>query len=347
MTENIELPGVGELTRGNLAVAVGAIITLVIPLFAGSYWTNIGIDVMTVALFALSFNLLFGYTGLLSFGHAAYFGTAAYTVAITMSQPLPWVPHIGTFLPALLLGMVMSGFIAAIFGALCVQRSEIFFAMLTLAFNMLLYEIAVQWEALTGGVNGTTLPGPTVDLVVMEFSVLQKTPYYYLVFVCLAITTFVLYRVVNSPYGELLRAIRENPERAEFVGMPVKWYQWSAFIISGTFAGLAGGLAAVQTFVVSPSVLHWSQSAVPVLSTLLGGPTVFMGPIVGGIIYVGLEVLFTQFTQYWQFGVGLVLIPIVLFIPGGLLGYLYDSEGMGAAASLKARLGFGDTEEEQ
>ncbi len=346
MTKAIELPGGATVSGGQLAVVLGALVTLAIPQFAGSYWTNIGIDVMTVALFALSFNLVFGYTGLLSFGHAAFFGTAAYTVAITLSAPLPWVPQIGSFIPALLLGMAMAGFVAAVFGAFCVQRSEIFFAMLTLAFNMLLYEIAVQWEALTGGVNGTTLPGPTVDLVVMQFSVLNKTMYYYLVFVCLAISTVVLYRVVKSPYGELLRAIRENPERAEFVGMPVKWYQWSSFIISGTFAGLAGGLAAVQTFVVSPTVLHWSESAVPVLSTLLGGPTVFMGPIVGGIIYVGLEVLFTQFTQYWQFGVGLVLIPIVLFIPGGLLGYLFDKEGMGAAASIKHRLGL-DTEEEQ
>lgn len=346
MTRTIELPGVGAVSAGHVAVAVGVVVALAIPQTAGSYWTNIGIDVMTVALFALSFNLLFGYTGLLSFGHAAFFGTAAYTVAVTLTKPLPWVPQFGSFIPALLAGMVMAALAAAIIGAFCVQRSDIFFAMLTLAFNMLLYEISIQWDALTGGVNGTTLTGPTVDLLVVKFNVLSKTPYYYLVFACLAISTYVLYRVVNSPYGELLTAIRENPERAEFVGMPVKWYQWSAFIISGAFAGLAGGLASVQSFVVSPTTLHWSHSAVPVLSTLLGGPTVFMGPIVGGVIYVGLEVLFTQFTQYWQFGVGLVLIPIVLFIPGGLLGYIYDNEGMGAAASLKQRLGM-DTEEDQ
>lgn len=325
-------PVIGEIEvswreRAAVLVIIAAVV-LAAPQFVGSYWTNVGIDMMIVVLFAMSFNLLFGYTGLLSFGHAGFYGFAAYLVALSLSGGALILPGVNSFIPAILLAIVGTMLLAALFGALCVQRGGIFFAMLTLALNMMVYEIAVQWDDISGGVNGTTVPAPMVDLGFITFSALDKGAYYYFTFALVVLSLILMWRIVRSPYGELLKALRENPERVEFVGLNVKFYQWTAFVLSGFFAGLAGALVSIQIFVVSPIVVHWSTSAVPVLSTLIGGPTAFFGPVVGGIIFILLEEALTSVTQFWQIGVGIILIPIVLFFPGGLVGTLTGDGGV-------------------
>lgn len=298
-------------------VLAAVIVAAVLPLVTPPFWISVMIEILILGLFAMSFNLLFGYTGMLSFGHAAYYGAGAYGVAILMSGPI-FVPTIASFPLAFLLAIALGTGLAVIFGAICVQRGDLSFAILTLAFNMLLYEIVFQWNDLTGGDDGVIMSPPPVDFGLFIFDPLSQQSYYYFVLVIVLVSLWVLWRIVNSPYGELLKAIRENSERASFNAIPVKYYQWSAFVISGVFASTAGALASVQTYVISPGVVHWGKSAEPVIISLLGGPSVFLGPIIGAFMFVGLEEILTDVTQYWQFGLGIVLVLIVLYLPGGV-----------------------------
>jgi branched-chain amino acid transport system permease protein len=339
------VPVIGAVTWKVALVAVLALLSLGIPMVAGPFWTNVATSILAVGLFAMSFNLLFGYVGLLSFGHQAFFGVSAYTVAIGLTgSEIGIIPVLDSFLLAVAAGVVVATVVAALFGAMCVQRGGIFFAMLTLALGMLLYEGAIQWEALTGGDNGTTLLPPDVSIGPIAFSPLDPVPYFYFTFVVVAVSVLVMWRFVNSHFGEILVAIRENNERAAFVGINVKLYQWIAFTVSGLFAGIAGALLSVKFFNISPGVLHWSQGADAVVATLIGGPTSFMGPILGAIVFIMIEQILTGFiSDGWQVVLGALLIPIVLFFPGGILGFLFGDSSM---ASLKRRVGSGTTDAE-
>lgn len=315
-----------------IVVALAVLVLGVLPLAAkealGEYTIGLLITVMVLTLFATSFNLLFGYTGLLSFGHAAYLGVSAYVLGILLSGRLDVVPEVfTTIVPAAVLAVFAATVAAVIFGILCVQRGEIYFAMLTLAFNMMLYQIAFQWDDITGGANGITVSPPPLEVAGFTVNFLDTVTFYYLTFAVLVVALAVLWQIVNSPYGALLIAIRENPERSEMIGVPVKRYQLSSFILSGTFAGVAGVLFSIRNFIVTPDTLHWSMSAEPVLITLLGGPSSFLGPAIGAFMFVFLEEWLTTITEFWQIGLGLVLIPIVLFVPGGLVGLVTGEAG--------------------
>lgn len=317
-------------SRELAAVAVVGVVLLLVPLsgLVGEYYLGLTISAMVLALFAMSFNLLFGYTGLLSFGHAAYFGTGAYTLALILDGRLGFLPEVlQSFVPAVLLGVLVAGVVAVVFGYLCVQRGDIYFAILTLAFSMMLYEVVFTWNDFTGGSDGITILVAPIELGGLTINLLDTVTFYYITFALLLFSLALLWRLVNSPYGELLISIRENPERATMIGIPVKRYQLSSFVIAGLFAGLAGTLFAVRTFIVTPGNLHWSMSAEPVLMTLLGGPSAFLGPVVGALVFVGLEQALSNVTEHWQFGLGLILIPIVLFFPDGILGLIRGDGG--------------------
>lgn len=323
-----------ELHESKLRVliAFAVLILGVLPLVAmkalGEYTIGLLITVMILTLFATSFNLLFGYTGLLSFGHAAYLGISAYVLGILLSGRFDLLPEVlTTIVPAAILAVFAAGIAAVIFGVLCVQRGEIYFAMLTLAFNMMLYQAAFKWDNITGGANGITVSPPPLEVAGFTVNFLDTVTFYYLTFGILLIALAVLWRIVNSPYGALLIAIRENPERAEMIGVPVKRYQLSSFTLSGIFAGVAGVLFSIRNFIVTPDTLHWSMSAEPVLITLLGGPSSFLGPAIGAFMFVFLEEWLTNITEFWQIGLGLILIPIVLFVPGGLVGLVTGEAG--------------------
>lgn len=328
-------------SRLKVVVSVALLVFGVLPLVAydavGEYIFGLLITVMILTIFAMSFNLLFGYTGLLSFGHAAYFGVAAYVLGIFLSGNVESIPDVfGSIIPAAVLAVLAAMVFATIFGILCVQRGEIYFAMLTLAFNMMLYQVAFQWDDLTGGANGITVSPPPLELAGVTVNFLDTVTFYYLTFSILIVTLAVLWRLVHSPYGALLIAIRENPERAEMIGVPVKRYQLSSFIVAGTFAGIAGVLFSIRNFIVTPNTLHWSMSAEAVLITLLGGPSSFFGPAIGAFVFVFLEEALTSVTEHWQIGLGLILIPIVLFVPGGLVG-LVTGDARGQLRSLLNR----------
>jgi len=317
-------------SRTALASLGIGVFMLVLP-FTGllsEFYLGLVISAMVLALFALSFNLLFGYTGMLSFGHAAYFGTGAYTLALALDGQLGFLPSaFESFLPALVLAVVVAAVVALVLGYLCVQRGDIYFAILTLALSMMLYETIYTWNDFTGGSDGVTVLVEPIELPGVTLNLIDTATFYYLTLAILVVSMVLIWRLINSPYGELLLSIRENPERATMIGVPVKRYQLSAFVIAGTFAGLAGTLFAVRTFIVTPHTLHWSMSAEPVMMTLLGGPSAFVGPIIGAVMFVGLEQVLSNVTEYWQFGLGLLIVPIVLFFPDGLVGILRGDSG--------------------
>ncbi len=287
------------------------------PQFAGAFPVLFLTEIIIFSLFAMSFNLLFGYTGLLSFGHAAFFGLGGYAMALLAQHY-----HI-SMIPSLFISMVVAGASAAIIGFFCIRRDEIYFAMLTLGFGMMVFTLVHQWRSLTGGSDGITgFEVPVLDLMVKKFQLFSPWSFYYFALVVCLIFTLFLWMVIHSPFGLILRSMRENAERVSFIGIDIKFYRWIAFIIAGLVAGVAGGLFAMYDRMASPSMVHWTMSAKPVLMTILGGSRVFFGPVLGALIFYLLEHTITQYTQSWMIFLGAILIPIVIFFPEGVLGTL-------------------------
>lgn len=299
---------------GRAIVALVVVALLVAPFIASDYFIVLLTEVLLLGLFALSFNLLFGYTGLLSFGQAAYFGIGGYVTAILIIRDVPLAL-------AIPIAVLSAGLAALVFGWLSVRLNEIYFSMLTLAWGMMIYTVVYQWREVTGGSDGlTNLPIRAVlGLDVADFRV-----FYVLVVAIVGVSTWLLWRIVHSPFGQLLIAIRENPERIAFAGVNVRQYQLAAFVIAGLFAGLAGALFSPFARIAAPSMAHWTRSAEPVLMTILGGPGSFWGPAVGAGVFIFLRNWVTAQTEYWNFVLGLILLPMVLVFRGGIVGFGRD-----------------------
>lgn len=299
-----------------LAVALGLV--LIVPAFAGRFQQYLILNALLLALFALSFNLLFGMTGLLSFGHAAFYAAGAYVTGLLLRGD-----H-ASVLPAVLVGALAAATLAAAIGVFCVRHTHVYFSMLTLAFGMMVYAIVWKWTDVTGGDDGLIgIPRGALSVAGIRLLDLGPLPSYFRfagVFVVLA--TYALYRVSASPFGLVLRGIRENGVRVEFAGVPVRRYVLLAFTLAGLFAGLAGALVAPLEQTVAPASAHWTKSAEPVMATLIGGPFTFAGPLVGAAVYIGLKEVVVRHTTYWLLVFGLGLLAIVLGFRGGLLGAL-------------------------
>ena len=300
-----------------IALAAGILFLFIFPHFAGAFPVLLLTEILIFSLFALSFNLLFGYTGLLSFGHAAFFGLGGYAMALLAQH------YQLSIIPSLLISMLVAGLGAAIIGFFCIRRDEIYFAMLTLGFGMMVFTLVHQWRSLTGGSDGITgFEVPLLDLVVKKFSLFSPWAFYYFALVVCLLFTLFLWRITHSPFGLILRSMRENAERVSFIGIDIKLYRWIAFTLAGLVAGVAGGLFAMYDRMASPTMVHWTMSAKPVLMTILGGPRVFLGPALGALIFYLLEHFITQYTQSWMIFLGAILVPIVIFFPQGVLGTL-------------------------
>ncbi len=305
------------LIVARLGLAVAGATLLALPLMLPAFQLFLLTEVLIFALFALAVNLMFGYTGLLSFGHAAFFGLAGYVTALLLVRG-----HWG-LLPALGAGVLAAGLGAGVIGFLCVRRDEIYFSMLTLALSMTLYTVAFAWRDFTNGSDGiTAVRSPELSVAGLTLDLGAREVYYYLVVLSVAGATFLLWRIVRSPFGEVLTALRENRERMAFAGVNVQGQRLAAFVVSGLFAGLAGALFTPFERVASPTMLYWTQSAAPVLMTILGGARTFLGPALGSAIYIYLENLVTSRTQYWNFFFGIVFLALVLGFRGGVLGSL-------------------------
>lgn len=313
------------------AVASTAVIVLfIIPSVAGVYQTQLLTYGLIFAIAALGFNLLLGYTGLLSFGHSAYFGAGAYGVALMAKY---WgVTSMELYIIG---GVIITAAISAIFGAICVRHTKIFFAILTLALSQVLWTLAYKFFWITGGTDGLRVPFSKVTLLggAIEFTAGGSYfkfihAYYYYVLVIFCVCVALMWLIVHSPFGKTLQAIRDNETRARFLGVGILRYRWLAFLVSGIFTGLAGILWVPLNGLTTPDILYWPMSGKIVFFTVLGGFRNFTGPIVGAIGYNYLEVFAVSKTQYWQFLLGSVLIALVLFMPGGLVGALSRLSGI-------------------
>ena len=299
---------------------VGVLAALSVPFLGSRYYTFVATDVAILALFAVSLNLLLGYTGLVSFGHAAYFGVGAYTTGLLMKKA--GVPFVLAF-PA---AGVLAGLLALVFGFFCVRLTKIYFAMLTLAFAQIVWAICFKWNDLTGGEQGMPeIPYP--DLAWLErlplVGELRTSDHFYLLTVVLvALCFWLLRRVVGSPFGRILTTIRENPERAEFIGVHVRRWELLAFVLAGAFAGLAGGLFGIFNRGVFPDFIYWTKSSEVLIMTILGGMGYFYGPAVGALVLLVLNQQITSYTEYWPFVLGTILIVLLFAFHGGLVGAL-------------------------
>jgi branched-chain amino acid transport system permease protein len=292
-----------------------------VPWLGSRFYTFLATDIAILALFAVSLNLLLGYTGLVSFGHAAYFGIGAYTCAILMKS------HGVPFALALVAACLNAASWALLFGAFCVRSTKIYFSMLTLAFAQIVWAVCFKWNAVTGGEQGfNNVPYPELDwmAVIPALGDLRTGDRFYLLVLALTGVAFaLLWRVVGSPFGRILTAIRENPERAEFIGIDVRRYQLAAFVIAGAFAGFAGALFGIFNRGVFPDFAYWAKSAEVLIMAILGGMGHFWGPAVGAAVLILLNQQITAYTQYWPFILGSILIMLLFAFPGGIVGALH------------------------
>jgi branched-chain amino acid transport system permease protein len=292
-----------------------------VPWLGSRYYTFLATDIVILALFATSLNLLLGATGLVSFGHAAYFGVGAYACAIlTKTHGFP-------FLVGLVAAPLAAAAFAAFFGFFCVRLTRIYFAMLTLAFAQIVWAICLKWNSVTGGEQGLpSVPYPDMawmDAVPFLASLRVGEKYYLVVLIIVAISFALLRMIVHSPFGRMLTLIRENPERAQFVGIDVRRYELAAFVLAAAFAGIAGALFGIFNRGVFPDFAYWSKSAEVLIMTLLGGMGHFWGPAVGAAAILWLHQQITAYTQFWPFILGTILIVLLFTFPGGLVGAVH------------------------
>jgi branched-chain amino acid transport system permease protein len=296
------------MPRGVLFSCIVVVVALALIPFADSrYLIDITTEIMVYALFALSLNVIIGYSGNVSFGHAAYFAIGGYTNAILLTTyELPLVVSF----PAAVLA---SGLAAAFVAYFCTRLSDIYFAMLTLAFAMLVWAIAFKWRSVTGGDDGF------VGVDVPAF-IDTRVPFFYFTLIVVSVSTAVLWMICHSAFGQTLVAVRENITRAGFIGVNTRMMRGAAFVVAGSFAGIAGAIFAMYNRGVYTESAFWTESAQVLIMTLLGGMYSFFGPAIGAAALYLLERFANEYTQYWPTVLGVILLVIVLVLPEGLVG---------------------------
>jgi branched-chain amino acid transport system permease protein len=283
------------------------------------FYTSFATRVLIYAMAAASLNLVLGYGGMVSFGHAAFFGAGAYIVAILAAEGITslWI--------AWPVAVAVAALAALVIGAISLRTRGVYFIMITLAFAQMMYYVFVSLKAY-GGDDGLSLPGRSS--IGLGVSLSNDFVWYYIVLALLALVLFLLHRLLHARFGRVIEAIRENETRATAIGYPVYRYQLLCFVISGAIAGLAGALIANQTSYAGPTLLHWVQSGTLMIMVILGGVGRFWGGPIGAAVLLVLEEVFSaspllgSYALHWQLPVGLILLAVVLFAPQGLAGAL-------------------------
>lgn len=305
--------------------ALGRALVIWLALVTMPFWINwiggytaLGTRLLVMALAAMSLNFLLGFTGVLSFGHAAYFGLGAYGVGMTIKYLVPSTPL------GILVGVAVGTLAAAVIGALIVRLRGVYFAMATIAFGQVFYFIAFRWNSVTGGDDGLSgwhrMP---INLGVGTIDILGNgTAFYYFVLACFAVSVGVMAGLLRSPFGHTLLAIRENERRARFLGVPIEQHIWLSFVISCFFVSLAGTLFALLNNFSDPHGLRWDQSGEFVIMSVLGGMRSLWGPLIGAAIFVLVQDYISSRTENWMSFIGLLFVLVVLFFPRGILGIL-------------------------
>jgi len=292
-------------------------VAALLPLFASPYLLLLMLPFVAYSIALFGFNLLFGTTGLLSFGHALFLGLGAYTAAVMTSKF-----GILSFEIILVAAVLISALMALLVGALCVRYTKIFFGMLTLAFGMLFHSFLYKFYAITGGDQGMRVLRPL--LLGIEWrggkTAFLTGPFYYYVLTLLALLGLLMWRITQSPFGLHLRAIRENAGKAAYVGVEIFRMRLAAFVISAVYGGIAGTILAVITGLADPELAYWTHSGNLVFMAVLGGSGTFVGPAIGALVFVILQDFVMAVTQYWRFVMGAILVCLVIFLPQGLAG---------------------------
>jgi branched-chain amino acid transport system permease protein len=322
-TPSIDIPAEAVARRiapgiNGLSVLLGLIaIMALLPLVASPYALMLMLPFIGYGIALLGFNLLFGTTGLLSFGHALFLGVGAYTAAALTSKF-----GILSFELLLITAALASGLVSLVIGMLCVRYTRIFFGMLTLAFGMLFHSFLFKFYDITGGDQGMRVLRPL--LLGMEWpggkTAFLTGPFYYYVLILFALLGLAMWRITQSPFGLHLRAIRENAGKAAYVGVQIFRMRLTAFVISAVYGGIGGTILAVTTGLADPELAYWTHSGNLVFMAVLGGSGTFAGPAIGALVFVLLQDFVMSVTQYWRFVMGSVLVLLVVFMPQGLSG---------------------------
>jgi branched-chain amino acid transport system permease protein len=302
----------------SLVVAGAVLAALAAAPFGVSLYTTTLLGTFIAYSIALvGFNLLMGYCGLLSFGHAMFVAIGAYTTAVFTSKlGLPYLEVI------LVAAGCISALAAFLIGLFCVRYTKIFFAMLTLAFGMTFHSFLFKFYDLTGGDQGMRVNRPLlagIDVGGGKTAFLTGPFYYYSLFL-LAFLGFLAWRIVHSPLGLRMRATRDNPQKAAYLGVEVERTRLWAFVISAVYCSIAGVLIGIGVGLADPELGYWTQSGNLVFMTVLGGSGEFVGPIVGAFVFVFLQDALIAATEYWRFVLGATLVLIIIFAPAGLVG---------------------------
>ncbi|HZW36897.1 MAG: branched-chain amino acid ABC transporter permease [Deltaproteobacteria bacterium] len=297
------------LAFGAVAAALAALPFLV-DLFYQSFLT----EILVWVLFAISFDLIFGYTGLLSFGQALFFGLGGYAVAIPILK-LGWGTGTG-----LLLSVLVPALFAVLVGYFSVKMSGIHFVIITIIFALIGSTLGESWAWLTGGADGLVFPAAPIDFGFFQLDLMDIRSTYYLVLAVVALSFLFLRRMVQSPLGKVFVAIRENEERARLIGYDVRFHKLLSFVIAGGLSGLAGGLYSVSLKYASATFLHWSVSGHAVVYTIVGGAGTLLGPALGAGLIMSLEHYLVNLLQATDLVVGAVLVFMLLLAPRGIVG---------------------------
>ncbi len=304
-------------TNGLVMVAIWALLITVplwLPLLGG--YTALAAKVLVFGLAAMALNLLLGFTGVLSFGHAAYFGLGAYGAGLTLRYLVHSTPL------AMVAGTLLGGLAGTLFGLLIVRRRGVYFAMCTIAFGQLWYYLAYSWNDFTGGFDGLRdFHREPIGFGALTLDITEgSTRFYYFLLVIFAVAVGLMGLLLRSPFGRTLLAIRENERRARFLGIPTERHIWLSFSISCFFTALAGTMYALLNNFADPLTLHYSLSGYFVVMTVIGGMRTFWGPLAGAVVFVMLQDYISSMTVNWMSFIGVLFMLVVLFFPRGLLG---------------------------
>jgi len=304
----------GQVRTKSLASIIGCLagagLLLIIPSILGRSWITLITEIMIYGLFAVSFNLVLNYTGMLAFGHAAFFGLGAYSCALLLLKAkMPMVL-------GLIAAPIFAGAAGLVMGWISIRLTGFFFSFITMGLAQMVWGIFHHWRG-GGGADGIF----GVPLMSVFYS---ATNFYYLTLGIVAVSLAALRLIVNSPLGLTFQAIRDSPMRTEFVGVNYRRYKLASFVISAFFSGVAGALICLLNRCAYPELLHWMTSGVPLIMSLLGGMSFFLGPVVGAVVFVGFDKIVSSFTTYWPLTLGIIILLIVLFLRGGIIGFIFE-----------------------
>jgi len=299
-----------------LALLALAAALATIPLWAPRFWIYIGTQALIFAIFAMSLDLLLGYAGLASFGHAAFYGVGAYACALLALR------HVDGLLPLLLVGALASAAVAVPIGALSLRTTGIYFLMLTLAFAQMLWGLAVNWTSLTRGTDGLIgIPRPTLPGAdALGFTLYERGPFFIVCLVIAVLVFLLLEALTRSPFGRTLEGIRENERRMRALGYPTFRYRLAVFVVAGAIAGVAGSLAAMSNGYATPDLLYWTGSGLVLVAGVVGGSRSLIGPVLGAFLVLVAQLGLSTFVDRWELLLGSLFIAFVLFLPRGLVG---------------------------